>query len=334
MVPGAAQVTDLARTIRIFRNDIVDATNATHDAVVPLDGFADAIRDARRELGQIDAPPSTGRVLDFFTDAAEGALNAGNRVQAFREQMQRLTGADVFHLEGDDPADDDRAATARVEREESVLDEIKGKREQARAEEYQAMLEAQEREAELMAERKARLDEIAMLRAEQDEERAAMAEEKAMMLQDREIERMEALAQKEEEIQQRRRDAVSAYLGGFDQQVADAIVGSQSLEDAMRASFGGIASAAADAAIAQAGILLFTPGGQAAAAGLFGAALTARVIASALGYQGGAAGGAGGGGQTVRNTQVSVTVAGEGGSVQTGRAVAESVRDAIERGAA
>jgi len=232
------------------------------------------------------------------------------------------------------PQDDDRAATARVEREETVLDEIKGKREQARAEEFQAMLEAQEREAEAMAERRARLDEIAMLRAEQDEERAAMAEEKAMMLQDREIERMEALAQKEEEIQQRRRDAVRAYLGGFDQQVADAIVGSQSLEDAMRATFGGIASAAADAAMAQAGILAFTPGGQAAAIGLLGAAITARVIASALGYQGGAAGGAGGGGQTVRNTQVSVTVAGEGGNVQTGRAVAESVRDAIERGAA
>jgi hypothetical protein len=295
---------------------------------------AASIRGVGRSMTRIIEPQSGPEILDFFADVTGAATSAASRTEAFRRQIESLTGIDFLDIEPDDPADDDRAATARVEREESVLDDIKRKRDDARAEEYQAMLEAQEREAELMAERKARLDEIAMLRAEQDEERAAMAEEKAMMLQDREIERMEALAQKEEEIQQRRRDAVSAYLGGFDQQVADAIVGSQSLEDAMRATFGGIASAAADAAMAQAGILAFTPGGQAAAIGLLGAAITARVIASALGYQGGAAGGAGGGGQTVRNTQVSVTVAGQGGNGQTGRAVAESVRDAIERGAA
>ena len=153
------------------------------------------------------------------------------------------------------------------------------------------------------------------------------------MLHERYFERMEALAQKEEEIQQRRRDAVSAYLGGFDQQVADVLVGSQSLEDGMRAAFGGIASAAADAAIAQAGIMLFTPGGQAAAVGLFAAATAARVIASALGHQG-AAGGGGAAPTSINETNISVSV-GAGGTATagTGRAIAETIRDNMERGA-
>lgn len=327
---------DAARAYTADARDMVqaqqDIAHATELATTSAGLFSDVLRGANTHLRAIDIPPQQSEhVLDFFEQAAAHALNASQSTASFRRTIQQLSGIDPFNLVPDEEAA--ASSTARVtERQESTIKEYNRKQAELLAEQVAAAEAAAQAQADAVQRAADRQTEIRQLRFEQDVERAEMAAQKDMELHQRQIARLEATAVKEQEVQQRRQDAVSAYLGGFDQQVASVLAGTQTLEEGMRAAFGGIASAAADAAIAQAGILLFTPGGQGAAAGLFAAAVTARVVASALGYQGGAASGPASTSTSTTNINVSV---GEGGSagVGTGRAIAETIRDSMERGA-